>query len=253
MESLLHVIVAIPVKDEEILLPSCLQSVVRAREQLLVAAAGVRVDVVVALDSCSDGSAIAAGRFPVSTVTTNQGCVGEARDTAIKVGVARSRSLDIPMTRTWVACTDADTRVPPHWLRRQVALGDAGADLVLGTVEPSGQIEPGLLSRWLASHQLAEDHPHVHGANLGMRASTWLSANGFGRLAAHEDRQLVYRAREAGASCAATDSIRVRTSSRLAGRVAGGFADHLAALAKASLPGRSDLPHTAALAHGVEL
>ncbi|MEP7161273.1 MAG: glycosyltransferase family A protein [Dermatophilaceae bacterium] len=252
MESLLHVVVAVPVRDEETLLASCLRSLVLAQDELRAMSAGVQTDIVVALDSCTDGSAAVAGTFPVAVVTTNQGCVGGARDTAIEVGVAGCRSLGIPLARTWLACTDADTRVPPNWLTRQVALGDDGADLVLGTVEPSGQLDSGLLARWRAGHQLVEDHPHIHGANLGLRASTWFSLDGFGHLPAHEDRQLAHRARASGAICVATDSMRVRTSSRLAGRVTGGFADHLAALTKVSGSGWGDLSRTAALAHGVD-
>ncbi len=252
MESLLHVIVAVPVRDEETLLASCLRSVVVARDELRTMSASVQTDIVVALDSCTDGSAAIARSFPVTVATTNQGCVGGTRDAAIEVGVAGALSLGIPMARTWLACTDADTRVPPNWLTRQVTLGDDGADLVLGTVEPSGHLDSVLLARWRAGHQLVENHPHIHGANLGLRASTWFSVGGFGHLSAHEDRQLAHRARAAGAMCVATDSLRVRTSSRLAGRVTGGFADHLAALAKVSGSGWGDLSRTAAMAHGVD-
>ena len=195
MESLLHVIVAVPVRDEETLLGACLQSVVAAQEQLLATSARVRTEIVVSLDSCSDGSAAVANGFSVMAVERNHGCVGAARDAAIELGLARSRNLAIPAARTWLACTDADTRVPEDWLTQQVTLGDDGADVVLGTVEPSGQIDPGLLARWRAGHQLMEDHPHIHGANLGLRASTWISVGGFGRLRAHEDRRLVHRAR----------------------------------------------------------
>ena len=34
----------------------------------------------------------------------------------------------------WLATTDADTAVPPGWLRRQLEYADAGWDVVLGTV-----------------------------------------------------------------------------------------------------------------------
>ena len=37
-------------------------------------------------------------------------------------------------------------------------------------------------------HPLGEDHPHVHGANLGVRASAYVLAGGFPRLRSHEDR-----------------------------------------------------------------
>ena len=34
----------------------------------------------------------------------------------------------------WLATTDADTVVPPGWLRRQLGYADAGWDVVLGAV-----------------------------------------------------------------------------------------------------------------------
>ena len=42
----------------------------------------------------------------------------------------------------WIACTDADSRVPADWLEHQVQLADGGVDLVLGTVELVGDELP---------------------------------------------------------------------------------------------------------------
>jgi hypothetical protein len=81
--------------------------------------------------------------------------------------------------RLWLATTDADTVVPPGWLARQLAHAVAGWDAVAGTVEVtdwSGH------AAWVqASFDAAyrvwrpvQPHPHVHGANLGVRGSAYL-------------------------------------------------------------------------------
>ena len=47
---------------------------------------------------------------------------------------------------------------------------------------------PELLSRWQSLHPFEEDHPHVLGANFGIRGSAYLAAGGFPRHVSHEDR-----------------------------------------------------------------
>ena len=72
---------------------------------------------------------------------------------------------------------------------------------------------------------------HVHGANLGMRASTYARLGGFAPLALHEDADIVQRARrDRSVQVVATDRLRVGTSVRTAARCVGGFADYLAHL-----------------------
>ena len=230
--------VVVPARDEEQLLPGCLASVEAAVAELASMRPEVTAAVVVVLDRCRDGSARVVGEHPgVRAVVSRAGCVGAARATGV---AAVLRSAGAPAS-TWLACTDADTRVPVHWLRRQVELADAGHDLVLGTVEPD-DLGSGLLGRWRARHVLAEGHPHVHGANLGIRASTYAAAGGFAPVPVHEDVLLVRAARAAGARSASTDRTRVVTAGRLDGRVVGGFASYLHRLA---VTARRDQPAVA--------
>jgi hypothetical protein len=71
-------------------------------------------------------------------------------------------------------------------------------------------------------------HQHVHGANLGVRASTYLAAGGFPPEPAHEDRLLVDRVSTlADAVAIATIGAPVRTSDRLDGRVRRGVSSDL--------------------------
>ena len=227
-ERVTDVIVAIPAQDEEALLGACLASVSAALTRLRRRRAGLRTTVVVALDACTDGSALIASTRGALTVRLDGVGVGLARDAAIEAGLM---ALGRPAPKaTWIACTDADTVVPGSWLHRQVSLADRGADLVIGTVEPFGVESAQVLHAWYARHTLHEGHGHVHGANLGLRASRWIGEGGFGDVRVGEDVGLVERIRSTGARWLATDATRVRTSGRLLSRVESGFAGYLRAI-----------------------
>lgn len=225
-----QVVVAVPVRDEEELLGPCLTAIGHAVEHLGDAAPTMRHVVVVALDECTDGSAAVAARHSVTTVAAPGGGVGRARDAAIRTGLAAAVSEGADLSRTWVACTDADSRVPRHWLTAQLAFAGSGLDLVVGTVEPDAGADPLVLQAWRERHTLAEDHQQVHGANLGIRGSTYVQVGGFAPLRTQEDVDLVARVRAAGHPWVATDRTRVLTSAREHNRVDGGFAAYLAGL-----------------------
>ncbi|MCY7402097.1 MAG: glycosyltransferase [Nocardioides sp.] len=223
MTRLQTVVVVVPARDEEDLLPLCLDSVRAAGNQLARVRPHVACEVIVVLDVCTDDTGgVAASRGAV-VVTSDHGSVGAAR----ALGVRTALEGRDPAA-TWVANTDADTVVPAHWLVRQVELAEAGHDLLTGTVEPGfADEDPQLLARWHALHVLADEHPYIHAANLGIRGSTYQWLGGFDHVATHEDLRLVTRAAEAGVTVTATDAIRVRTSSRLVARAPDGFASYL--------------------------
>lgn len=222
-----HIVVAIPAKNEDRLLGACLRSVAVAVQSLRLRRDVDSVRVVVALDGCTDGTAMVAERCGATAVVSDTAGVGAARDLAVSAGL--TGLAEPAATHVWVACTDADSVVPPRWLSEQLRHASAGADMVVGTVEPA--IRAGSRrAAWDERHRLVEHHGHVHGANLGLRASTWAAAGGFGDLLAHEDVGLVERVREAGFAWVATDTTRVTTSARTLGRAPGGFADYLQAL-----------------------
>jgi glycosyltransferase involved in cell wall biosynthesis len=219
--------VVVPARDEEELLPHCLDAlnvaVAQARRQ------GVHTDVLVVLDSCVDGSAaVAAARPWARSLEVAAGSVGRARAAGLAAVVARH--WHVPRRRLWLATTDADSRVPPDWLVRQVALADRGADVVLGTVAVDDWSEhpPQVASRWRAGYSHRDGHGHVHGANVGLRADAYLEVGGFATLERDEDVALV--AALAHRPVVRTGAIPVLTSARRGGRASGGFADHLAGL-----------------------
>lgn len=227
MRRLRRITVVVPARNEEELLPLCLDSVGVAADELALVRPDVACEVVVVLDSCSDGTAEVAVDRGVTVVESSRGLVGAARALGVRAALGER-----PPAEVWIANTDADTVVPPHWLVRQVELAEAGHDLVTGTVEPGPVDEdPVVLEQWHLRHVLADGHPYVHAANLGIRGSTYLRLGGFEDVATHEDQRLVACAVAAGVAVRASDALRVRTSSRLAGRAPGGFADYLRRLA----------------------
>lgn len=231
-----HVVVAVPVRDEELLLGRCLDSVVGAVAALHEARPGLATTVVLALDRCVDRSAEVAARPGVVLVEADLGSVGRARSVAVARGLAAVAATGAPTAATWVANTDADCAVPQDWLVQHVHLAEAGADLVVGTVVPDHVADPRVLRAWRARHELREGHRHVHGANLGVRATAYLEVGGFAPLPVHEDVALVEAVRAGGRPWVATDRGRVRTSARATSRVEGGFAAFLADLASAPGP-----------------
>lgn len=237
MSRIAHVVIAVPARNEAALLGQCLRRLGAAARDLNRHQPRISVDIVVALDRCTDSSAAVVARFRALGVRSRASGVGGTRDTAIRAGLARA--LGHAPSTVWIANTDADTIVPTHWLSTQIALAEAGTDLILGTVEPTWGVDPDLLARWRERHQLVEGHGHVHGANLGLRLTAWLRAGGFRRLTRNEDIELVSRLRGAGVPAVATDRIRARTSARLTGRVDAGFAGYLTNLAESITPDAS--------------
>jgi glycosyltransferase involved in cell wall biosynthesis len=205
------VTVVIPARDEEELIGRCLGSVVRAT-------AGLNTRIIVVADRCTDGTvALARAVRGVEVREIDAAAVGVAR--AIGFGLA---------TSAWIATTDADTIVPADWLREQLSLAEDGADVAVGTVRPGvDDLTPAEWVAWEASHADGRALGHVHGANLGMRASAYRSVGGFAAVAEHEDVDLVHRMRTAGFRISASDSFEVVTSGRRHGRTPGGYARYL--------------------------
>jgi len=230
VDSLTHVHVVVPANNEEALLPRTLRTLHDAVDELRRARPTITTHVTLVLDSCTDGSRDVARLHPeVRAVEVDYRCVGAAR--AHGVAAATAGVPDSERGRHWLANTDADCAVPTDWLVRQAILADAGVDLVTGTVEPDGDdLDPAVLARWQALHQLRDGHPHVHGANLGLRLSTYVSSGGFRAVPLHEDVGLVEQARVSGDTCLASSALHVRTSGRTRGRAPGGFAHFLSEL-----------------------
>jgi hypothetical protein len=219
--------IAVPAHNEETLLPDCLLALRRAASRL-----GVPVRVLVVADSCTDRTVAVARRFGARVVGIGARNVGAARATGMTALLRLMPGLD--PAAVWLATTDADTVVPAGWLRRQLGYADQGWDVVLGTVtvadwsEHPAHVPAAFTARYESG---GRPHPHVHGANLGIRASAYLAAGGFRSLRSAEDHALLAAATEAGCSVLQASDIAVQTSARRQARAPDGFSHLLRTLA----------------------
>ncbi|TDN92230.1 glycosyltransferase [Microbacterium sp. BK668] len=215
--------VVVPVRDEEALLAASLFALADAVE--VAARAGIRTEVRVVLDRCSDSSEDVARAFPFPVLFSGEGRVGAAR--ALGVADALDSLRGVPRSRVWITNTDADSRVPRNWLThfREIS---RRADVCLGTVRPEfADLTPQQRSIWLRTHIRGRPAGNVHGANLGLSAAHYVAVGGFAPLGEHEDVDLVARCRNAGALVAVSDEAEVITSGRTTGRTPGGYSGFL--------------------------
>ncbi|MEV6071051.1 glycosyltransferase [Nocardia sp. NPDC052001] len=222
------VVIVVPARDEQQLLPGCLDALHRSAEQVRVP---VRIQVV--LDACTDDSAAiaeAAGA-KVSTVTAHN--VGIARAAGFAAAGADRGA------RTWFATTDADSRVDRYWLDRQLRYAEAGAEVVAGvvTVTDWDQYTPQVRARYERAYRMGRTAGHVHGASLGFRADIYWRTGGFEPRSSGEDVGFVRRATAMGARVAWAEDVVAVTSGRRFGRAPGGFAAHLRRLESSYAPG----------------
>ena len=230
--------VVVPVHNEEAYLPTCIRYLKKAAAHAIRRRPYLTVSMIFVMDRCTDASHrivrhAAEEDTNVIMVPVNNGSVGLTRSAGTAHALELLERTGTPAEQAWLAYTDADTRVPTDWLSTLLNYADTGVDAVVGTVEPDREeLEERLFKLWEANYNRGEDHSHIHGANLGLRASTYLAVEGFAPLAAHEDVDLVERVKALGFRVRATGTIQVITSGRLTGRAPDGFAAYLAKLAE---------------------
>jgi hypothetical protein len=248
------VLVVVPARNEEERVRRCLESVtaaVRQATSTLVRRPPL-VEVVLVADACTDSTAAVARTVAgVHVLEVDFANVGAARAAGVALALRKAAAagpapspdqVDAAAARIWIASTDADSTVPPHWLLDQIRIANgppgagaataatptAGADVMVGTVQPDfADLTPDEIRSWCATHPPGRPNGHVHGANLGVRASHYLAVGGFQALEEHEDVDLVDRLVAHGARVLAADSCEVVTSGRLHGRTPGGYASYL--------------------------
>ncbi|AMM22486.1 hypothetical protein AX769_16040 [Frondihabitans sp. PAMC 28766] len=222
------VAVVVPARNEERLVRAALDSITRAVSELHHRHPAIVVSVTLVADACTDGTAeLASAAVGVTVLESEAGAVGSARAQGVRHALDRWGRQD--RGSLWLAHTDADSTVPGDWLVEQVALADRGVDVMIGTVRPTpADLTPEQNAQWLATHQPGHPNGHVHGANLGLRASAYFAAGGFDPIEEHEDNALVARLRRGPWVIAASDACQVLTSGRFVGRTPGGYAGYLA-------------------------
>ncbi len=232
--------VVVPAHNEEALIERCLRSLLNLEH-------GGPLWIVVVADSCTDGT--------VSSAKDMLGNRGEVVETKQRnAGASRSLGADVvlsyfqrerPNIPIWLANTDADSCVPPHWIRQQLALAAQGAHAIAGVVDIDTftDFDGGMWERFDRSYGDGKQgpHPHVQAANFGLSATAYSTVGGWPPMGLGEDRELWNRLGEHGFQRVSDRSVRVTTSGRSQGRIPGGFADCLKLLASSHLNNMSSL------------
>lgn len=233
-----EVAVLIPARNEEVLLGRCLESVIRAINALPVT---IRATIVLVSDCSTDRTAEIGYRLIGEhgiVLLTGSGTVGTARALAASYAIAQTTE---PRSNVWLANTDADCVVPSSWLSDQIAFAAAGIEAVAGIISVDNFDEhgPEVPARFHTSYTIHADgtHPHIHGANLGVRADRYLEVGGWADLKTGEDHDLWGRLRRTGVRLLSSAQLQVVTSGRRVGRAPSGFTGALAAHNNAVLVG----------------
>lgn len=247
-EPSLAAVVCIPARDEAERVPALLRSL-NAQHGF---GADVRLRVTLVANNCGDGTAAAARTTAALCPSLDLDLIeAEFPPDEAHVGTARRRALDAGAE--WLAAkeaadgalltTDADARVPPDWVRANLA-ALAGAEIVGGrlVIDRDGAVEPALadlharIERYWAhvraleehldplSHDPAPRHGDHTGASLCLRADLYRAVGGLPVLPRGEDNALVARVLEAGGRLRHSPAVTVHVSDRLAGRAEGGMA-----------------------------
>ncbi|AUG81745.1 glycosyl transferase [Kitasatospora sp. MMS16-BH015] len=228
--------VVVPARDEEELLPGCLQALRRAARHPGVPDLPVLVTVVA--DGCTDDTVRIAHHHEAQVVELTGHNVGAARAAGCARALLAAGELvpGIAPDRVWLAQTDADSQVPPDWIVRHLAFAVSGWHALAGTVRVADwRGHPRRTAAAFARHYRADGrgsggHAHVHGANLGVRADAYQAVGGFRPVAVGEDRVLVAALDAAGYRIGRTVHSPVTTSGRRVPRARGGFGDFLRGL-----------------------
>ncbi|GAC1318013.1 MAG: glycosyltransferase [Acidimicrobiales bacterium] len=233
--------VVVPAHNEASSIAACVRSIAWSAAHPAIGRRAVELTVV--LDTCDDTTgeraeaAIAeaqgrlGGSFSGRVTESNHTNVGRTR--ALGVATALKALDGVDPNTIWVACTDADSMVPHHWLAHQAALYARGFEAVAGTVAVrSWEFQPSTVRRLHQDHYhrgggATFGHRHVHGTNLGLSGWAYEQAGGFAPLATGEDHELWRALRAARMRCVSTPGAAVTTSARPEGRAPAGFAGFL--------------------------
>jgi glycosyltransferase involved in cell wall biosynthesis len=234
-------IVVVPARDEEARIGRCLEAL----------AGQVEIDpgayeVIVVLDACEDGTAAAvdasrgylADGPTVHTIAGPGRGAGAARAAGMEVGCARLESLG--RLDGLLASTDADSRVAPDWIARQLEAIATGAEAIGGEVlldpDEAAALPDGVLARREAdlAVRIGEaaargpaEHAHFSGASLGVTPRAYRRAGGMSWPAALEDQELEDRLAAAGVAIHRLRPVSVVTAARTEGRAERGLARDL--------------------------
>lgn len=202
----------VPAHNEAECLSACIASIQQAATSPALRGEAVRI--FVCADACTDKSESIAEQMGARVLSLDARNVGAAR------ALGAQAALDAGAR--WLAFTDADSVVAPDWLAAQLSLN---ADAVCGTVAICdwGDYGSNMRQHYGRTYTDADNHRHIHGANLGVSALAYRRAGGFLPLVSSEDVALVDALQACGADIAWSAKPRVTTSARRDFRAPDGF------------------------------
>jgi glucosyl-3-phosphoglycerate synthase len=233
-------VVVVPAHNEEGRIGRCLAALAEQAEVDRDA-----YEVIVVLDGCDDGTADAVEVARERVVATALHVIagpergaGAARAAGMDVGCARLESLG--RHDGLLASTDADSRVAPDWIARQLEAIATGAEAIGGEIrldpDEAAALPHGVLARRevdLAARTRAAaargpaEHAHFSGASLGVTPRAYRRAGGMAWMAALEDQELEDRLAGAGVAIHRLRPVSVTTAARTDGRAERGLARDL--------------------------
>ena len=218
--------VVVPARDEDDNIESCVAAIRAALGSCPLMRSSW---IVVVADTCRDHTA-ARARIALGETGEVIECEARSPGSARRIGTAALLRRFPASPQVWVANTDADSQPAPDWISQQLRFAQMGYAGVAGIVRIDsidGLAAPDVAELFQYPVNADGSHPHVHGANLGLRADAYLDAGGWSDLALAEDHCLWSRVKARNWQTIASASSVVLTSGRLVGRASGGFADSL--------------------------
>ncbi|OAS25633.1 glycosyltransferase family A protein [Methylobacterium platani] len=244
-----------PVRNEVDRIGACLAALA-GQEGIAPDALGI----VLFLNNCTDGTAQAVAglapdlRLPLRVIARDRpdAHAGWARREAMEAAAAW---LEETSSDGVILTTDADSRVPPDWVARNLAALARGADAVAGRIalddaeaarlpealHARGRLEDVYEARLVELEALVDPvahdpwprHATRSGATLAVRLAAYRAAGGMPAIPLGEDRAFVAALLDVDARVRHAPDIVVVTSGRLDGRAAGGAADTMRRLCAA--------------------
>lgn len=239
-------VVAVPVRDEEDQIGACLMALARQSE--------APDDILFLFNNTVDRSAAIA-----RSMAPQLGCRLHLLDVTFSgaeasAGFARKAAMDraaeLAGPQGAILTTDADSRVPPHWVARNLFHLRAGYDAVCGMAVIDTRDEAAIAPHLLADDQaetrytaLLDEiahlidpcswdpwprHTHRSGASIGIRTAIYAAVGGVPAVRHGEDRALIEKLEDRDCKIRHDPVISVTVSGRQIGRAEGGMAATIA-------------------------
>ena len=246
----LQACVVVPARDEEERIGACLDA--------LGAQSGLEPgswEVLLVLDRCRDRTreralASAASHPHLALQLLDGPGQGSGGARAMGMDAACERLHAVGRPDGLIASTDADTRVAPDWLARQLDLARGGARAIGGRIELCPVEREELNQAVIAGHRAQSltrfervlanlpddgsvaDHWQFSGASMAVTADTYRAVGGLGESVHSEDEALERALLERGVPIERRLEVKVTTSPRLDGRASHGLGRLLRTLAE---------------------